>query len=152
MMARVLVAGIGNIFFGDDGFGVEVVRRLAEETWPPNIEVLDAGIAGLHLAYRLLDGYDLVIAVDAVMRGEAPGTLYVLEPPTDDSLARADAHSVDLRAVLATARAMGGQPPRVLVVGCEPLDLQARMGLSAAVEAAILPAARRVRELAEGAQ
>jgi hydrogenase maturation protease len=150
-MARVLIAGIGNVFFGDDGFGVEVARRLAAEALPPHIEVVDAGIAGLHLAYRLLEGYELFIAVDAVTRGQPPGTVYVLEPALDESIGRADAHSVDLRSVLASARAMGGQLGRVLVVGCEPLDLQARMGLSAAVEAAIEPAARRVRELAEGA-
>ena len=150
-MARVLVAGIGNIFFGDDGFGVEVARRLAGEALPPEVEVVDAGIAGLHLAFRLLDGYDLVIAVDAVSRGEAPGTLYVVEPTLDDAVGRTDAHSVDLPSVFAMVRAMGGTLGRVVVVGCEPAELEERMGLSAAARAAVEPAMRRVRQIAEGA-
>jgi hydrogenase maturation protease len=150
-MGRVLVAGIGNIFFADDGFGVEVARRLSAEALPPNVEVVDAGIAGLHLAYRLLDGYDLVIAVDAVTRGDAPGTVYVIEPTLDDAVGRADAHSVDLRSVFAMVRAMGGTLGRVVVVGCEPAELEERMGLSAAALAAVEPAMRRVRQIAEGA-
>jgi hydrogenase maturation protease len=151
-MARVLVAGIGNIFFGDDGFGVEVARRLAVEPLPANVEVVDAGIAGVHLAFRLLDGYDLVIAVDAVSRGDAPGTVYVLEPALDDAPGRADAHSVDLRSVFAMVRTMGGTLGRVIVVGCEPAELEERMGLSAAALAAVEPAMRRVRQIAEGAE
>ena len=150
-MARVLVAGIGNIFFADDGFGVEVARRLSCEPLPPNVEVVDVGIAGLHLAYRLLDGYDLVIAVDAVTRGAAPGTLFVVEPSLDDGVGRADAHSVDLPSVFAMVRAMGGTLGRVVVVGCEPAELEERMGLSAVATAAVEPAMRRVRQLAEGA-
>jgi hydrogenase maturation protease len=151
-MARVLVAGIGNIFFGDDGFGVEVARRLAREPLANGIEVVDAGIAGIHLAYRLLDGYDLFIAVDAVARGGHPGTVYVLEPSLDeDEIGRADAHSVGLRAVFAMVRALGGILKRVLVVGCEPSALQENIGLSAAAMAAVEPAIRRIRQLAEGA-
>ena len=150
-MARVLVAGIGNIFFADDGFGVEVARRLALQELPAHVEVVDAGIAGVHLAFRLLDGYDLFIAVDAVTRGAAPGTLFVVEPRLDDAVGRADAHSVDLPAVLAMVRAMGGTLGRVVVVGCEPAELEERMGLSAAAEAAVEPAMRRVRQIAEGA-
>jgi len=150
-MARVLVAGVGNIFFGDDGFGVEVARRLAAERLPANVEVVDAGIAGVHLAFRLLDGYDLVIAVDAVAHGDAPGTVYVLEPSLDEAPARADAHSVDLPAVFAMVRAMGGTLGRVVVVGCEPAEIEERMGLSAVAMAAVEPAMRRVRQIAEGA-
>lgn len=156
---RVLIAGIGNVFLGDDGFGVEVARRLAGEAQlPPEADVVDAGIAGLHLAFRLVEGYELFIAVDAVTRGEAPGTLYVLEPRLDeddgdgdgdgDRAAMADAHSIDLRAVLAMVRSLGGTLGRVVVVGCEPADLDERMGLSPAVTAAIEPAIRRVRQLA----
>ena len=149
-MARVLVAGIGNIFFGDDGFGVEVARRLSLAQLPASIEVVDAGIAGIHLAYRLLDGYDLFIAVDAVARGAPPGTVYVMEPSLDDEeIGRADAHSVDLRAVFAMVRALGGSLGRIIVVGCEPAELQEQMGLSAAAKAAVEPAMRRVRQIAE---
>jgi hydrogenase maturation protease len=150
-MTRVLIAGIGNIFLGDDGFGVEVARRLQRESLPAHVEVVDVGIAGLHLAYRLLDGYDLLIAVDAVTRGEAPGTVYVVEPALDDAPGHADAHAVDLRSVFAMVRALGGQLGRVLVVGCEPAELEERMGLSAVATAAIEPAMRRVRQIAEGA-
>jgi hydrogenase maturation protease len=151
-MRRVLVAGIGNIFLGDDGFGVEVARRLADATLPPGVDVVPSGIAGLHLAYRLLDGYDLFIAIDAVSRGAAPGTLYVLEPTLDDAAAIADAHAINLPAVFATVRALGGQLGRVVVVGCEPAELEERMGLSDIVAAAVEPAVARVRQLAEGAE
>ena len=151
-MGRVLIAGIGNIFLGDDGFGPEVARRLVTEGgWPEDVEVADAGIAGLHLAYRLLEGYQLFIAVDAIRRGEVPGTLYVLEPADDDSLTQPDAHSIDLPSVFAMLRSLGGSLGRVLVVGCEPAELDERMGLSPAVQAAVEPAMRRVRQLAEGA-
>ncbi len=152
-MKRVLVAGVGNVFLGDDGFGVEVARRLAGTPLAPGIEVVDAGIAGLHLAYRLLEGYDLVVAVDAVARGGAPGTVYVLEPPLDGGAAQAqaDAHAIDLQSVFAMVRAMGGRLGRVLVVGCEPASIEEGMGLSAAVQAAVEPAMQRVRGIAEGA-
>lgn len=149
-MARVLVAGVGNMFLGDDGFGVEVARRLQQSNLPSSVEVVDAGIAGLHLAYKLADGYDLFIAVDAVSRGEPPGTLCVLEPRLDDEAGTADAHAIDLRAVFAMVRTLGGRLGRVLVVGCEPAYIQERMGLSPEVEASIEPAVRRVRQLAEG--
>jgi len=148
-MSRVLVAGIGNVFLGDDGFGVEVARRLAGGPLPDGVEVLDVGIRGLHLAYRLLDGYELLIAVDAVARGGAPGTVYVLEPaPGEPAPARPDAHAIDLPSVLTTARALGAPEARVLVVGCEPAECVERMGLSDVVERAVEPAAQRVRELA----
>ena len=149
-MTRVLVAGIGNIFLGDDGFGVEVAQRLAAAALPPGVEVLDVGIRGLHLAYRLLDGYDLVIAVDAVARGGAPGTVYLLEPDElGTGAARPEAHGMDLESVFAMVRALGGTPGRVLVVGCEPADLGEHIGLSPAVAQAVEATVQRVRELAE---
>jgi hydrogenase maturation protease len=156
MSARVLVAGVGNVFLGDDGFGVEVARRLAAEGLP-GVEVEDFGIRGLHLAFRLLDPPALLVVADAVARGGPAGTLYVLEPdppvdgdPAAGAAEATDGHGMHLPAVLAAARAMGAAPPRaVRIVGCEPADLGERMGLSAAVAAAVEPAVALVRSLAE---
>src|SRR5262249_24592842 len=111
-MRRVLVAGIGNVFQGDDGFGVEVAQRLLEEQLPDGVEVVDVGIRGLHLAYRLLDNYDVLIAVDAVFRGGPPGTVYVLEPDLTQKDAECpDAHTIHLDRVLAMVQSLGGRPP-----------------------------------------
>ena len=148
--AAVLVAGVGNVFLGDDGFGVEVVRRLAGEELPAGVEVADFGVRGLHLAYRLCDGCETLILVDALSRGDAPGTVFVLEaadvPARGDG--SVDAHGLDPASVLALAKQLGGAPHRVLVVGCEPLELGGRMGLSEAVERAVPRAALMVRQLA----
>jgi hydrogenase maturation protease len=145
----VLVAGIGNVFFGDDGFGVEVVRRLSAGPALPGVEVADYGIRGLHLAYRLLDAPRLLVVVDVVLRGGAPGTLYVLDPELEGELDLGipDAHRVDLPAVLAAVRALGGAPPPVRVVGCEPGSIVEEMGLSPAVARAVPEAVGMVREL-----
>lgn len=153
----VLVAGIGNVFLSDDGFGVEVVRALRDrDGLPDGVEVLDTGIRGMHLAYQLLDGYDALVLVDAVQRGSAPGTLHTLEhdldAPRPDGVAL-DAHGMDPAAVLGLlddlARSMGIDRPvgRVLVVGCEPARLEEGIGLSPAVAAAVGPAADAVTEL-----
>jgi len=145
---RVLVAGVGNVFLGDDGFGVEVVRRLGAEALPDGVGVADYGIRGLHLAFRLLEPLDLLVAVDASPRGGAPGTLYLIEPELDEGEeCPGEAHGMSLTAVFATARMMGGVLPRVAVVGCEPADLEERMGLSPAVAAAVEPALAMVRSL-----
>jgi hydrogenase maturation protease len=121
---RILVAGVGNIFLGDDAFGVEVVRRLAGRAWPEDVRVADFGIRGLDLAYALLDGYEAVVIVDAAPRGGRPGTLYVLEPADEAPGAKAagliDMHGMDPVKVLRLAAAMGGKVERLLVVGCEP--------------------------------
>jgi hydrogenase maturation protease len=150
-----LVAGVGNVFLGDDGFGVEVARRLAVAA-PAGVEVGDYGIRGIHLAFRLLDPPDVLVLVDAVARGGPPGTLYVLEPDLAAALAgraegdAADAHGMDLPAVFAAVQSMGGALPCVVrVVGCEPGDVGERMGLTAAVAAAVEPAAALVRSLLE---
>jgi hydrogenase maturation protease len=144
MTARVLVAGIGNMFFGDDGFGVEVARRLAERGVPAGVDVMDAGIRGFDLAFALLDGYDAAILVDTTSRGGAPGTLYVIEP---DSIAgggrnlAVDTHAMTPDKVLALVRTLGGIPPRLYVVGCEPASFAAgedvTVGLSSLVAAAV---------------
>jgi hydrogenase maturation protease len=134
----VLVAGIGNIFFGDDGFGVELVRRLARETVPPGVTVADIGIRSLHLAFALLDRPGLLLVVDAVSRGGPPGTIYVIRPPADAvSTGIPDAHAMNLETVVAAVRSLGGEPPPIVVVGCEPAFIGERIGLSPAVERAL---------------
>jgi hydrogenase maturation protease len=154
---RVLVAGIGNVFLGDDGFGVALAARLARRELPPGVEVVDYGIRGMDLAYALQDGWDAVVLLDAVPRGRAPGTLYVIEPEPgdDDPIGSPDAHGMDPVRVLALARALGGPLPRVLVLGCEP---QTRMtgdedeivaALTEPVRAALDEAERMARSLLE---
>jgi hydrogenase maturation protease len=116
-----LVAGVGNIFLGDDGFGVEVVRRLAGRELPEGVEVVDFGIRGMDLAYALQDDYDVVLFVDATPRGEEPGTVYLIEPEIDEEgEVTLDTHGMDPVKVIKFARALGARPTRTLVVGCEP--------------------------------
>ena len=150
MPRRVLVAGIGNIFLGDDGFGVEVVRRLDRERIGDGVDVVDFGIRGIHLAYELTAGkYDAVILVDAAPRGGAPGSVYVIEPDAGADFADVgNGHSVTPAMVLGWVRMTGGYCGRVLLVGCEPASVEESMGLSDAVAAAIEPAAEMVRTLA----
>ena len=138
----ILVAGIGNIFFGDDAFGVEVARRMALRSLPPDVRVVDFGIRGYDLAYALMDRPDLTLLVDAVPHGGTPGTLYTIEPDIDgDDLepAAVEAHGLHPANVLRLVRAMGGDCGRVLVIGCEPgvVECDGRIGLSAPVEAAV---------------
>lgn len=151
MSERVLIAGVGNVFLGDDGFGVEVARRLAAEPLPEGAAVADYGIRGLHLAYRLLEPLDLLLVADALPRGNPAGTLCVVEPDLaeEPGEATADAHGMNLPAVFAAVRAMGGSLPRVRIVGCEPADVDERMGLSPAVAGAVEPAVSLLRELLE---
>jgi hydrogenase maturation protease len=159
---KVLVAGVGNVFLSDDGFGVEVVRRLqARGGLPAGVELVDVGIRGVHLAYQLLDGYDVLVLGDATRRGDQPGTVYVLE---HDLTAQSrsveapdvpplDGHGLDPDAVLALlanlATSMGVERPveRVLVVGCEPATLAEAMGLSTPVAAAVDQAVQIVTDL-----
>jgi hydrogenase maturation protease len=155
---RILIAGIGNIFLGDDAFGVEVAQRLAKRAWPEGVRVIDFGIRSLDLVYALLDGYDTTILVDAVPRGGVPGTLYVIEPelaqaangePSGD--VGIETHTMDPVQVLRLATTMGGKLGRVLVVGCEPTPLVAedemQMGLSPAAETALNDAAALIESL-----
>jgi hydrogenase maturation protease len=119
---RVLVAGIGNVFLGDDGWGVALAGRLAARAQPRGVDVVDFGIRGMDLAYAMQDDYAAVLFLDATPRGEPPGTLYVIEPDLDDVEMTIDAHGMDPVKVLALARTLGAQRlPRTLVVGCEPL-------------------------------
>jgi hydrogenase maturation protease len=149
-MKRILVAGIGNIFFGDDGFGVEVSRRLSARQLPEGVRVVDFGIRGLDLTYALLDGWDAAILVDAAPRGGTPGTLYVLEPEVEDDLPPSiETHGMDPRKVLALVREMGCTPPLLRVVACEPRPVceELEMRLSPEVEAAVEPAVALVEDL-----
>jgi hydrogenase maturation protease len=123
---RVLIACVGNIFLGDDAFGVEVAKRLAQRPLPQGVRVLDFGIRGLDLAYALLDGYDAVVLVDAAPRGGQPGTLFVLEPELATALSPSEGgtlietHNMDPARVLRLVASLGGQVQRLIVVGCEP--------------------------------
>jgi hydrogenase maturation protease len=152
---RVLVAGIGNIFLGDDGFGVETVRALAGRDLPDAVEVVDIGVRGVHLAYQVLDGYGTLILVDATERGGEPGTLYVIEHDgagRDAEGVPLDGHRMAPDAVLALLGTLcagtGARPPRrTLVVGCEPASVEERIGLSAPVSAAVPQAVRLIEEL-----
>jgi hydrogenase maturation protease len=149
MTGRILVAGVGNVFLRDDAFGVEVVRLLAERPQPPGVQVRDYGIRGVHLAYELLNGYDLFVLVDAAPRGEAPGTVTVLEVdvPGADALPVIDAHSLTPDAIFGLLSSLGGHPGRSLVVACEPAEVDAGMGLSDPVREALPHAVRVVEEL-----
>jgi hydrogenase maturation protease len=150
----ILVAGIGNVLLADDGFGVEAARLLARRELPAGVKVADFGIRGMDLAYELQEDYDVAILLDAVPRGEPPGTLFVIEHDPDSEAEGADAldpHGMNPLRVLALARVLGTAPPRVLVVGCEPAaivppdDDRLEMELSPPVRAA----ARRAVELVE---
>lgn len=141
---RILIACIGNIFLGDDGFGTEVARRLASRTLPPEVTLKDFGIRGLDLTYTLLDPYELVILVDACPRGGDPGSVYLIEPDPaagDAAPLHIEAHAMNPMSVLRTVQAMGGAPAKIMLVGCEPADMgsqeEGKLGLSEPVEAAV---------------
>ena len=155
----ILIAGIGNIFLGDDAFGVEVAQRLAGKKLPRGVRAIDFGIRGFDLAYALLDGTDLTILLDACPRGEKPGTLYVIEPDLDsldapdaESAPPVDGHVMNPVNVLRLAKTLGGPLKKILLVGCEPESLggdEGRMGLSDTVTASIDEAVRMVESLVE---
>ena len=156
----ILIAGIGNIFLGDDAFGCEVVKRLNQRTWPENVRVVDFGIRGFDLAFALLDGYDVTILIDATPRGAEPGTVYKIEPDLNDldeldgNGAMVETHGMNPMKVLGMVKSMGGQFRRILLVGCEPETFgpeEGHMGLSASVGAAVTQAATIVESLVEEA-
>ena len=157
-MNSVLVAGIGNVFKGDDGFGVAVAERLASSTLPAGVEVVDFGIRALDLVYALRDGYRAAILVDTVQRGAPPGTLYVIEPEPPTGADEANEvllspHEMDPDKVLRLATLLGGVCGRVILVGCEPEsfgdDEFGAEGLSPSVAAAVGPAAAEIERLAQ---
>ena len=147
---RILIACVGNIFLGDDGFGVEVARRLAARRLPSDVLVKDFGIRGFDLAYALMESYELAILVDACARGGTPGTVYLIEPdpveddPAHPGLPQLEPHGMNPMNVLRLVKSLGGTPGRVLIVGCEPAELgsdsDGYIGLSEPVQAAIAEA------------
>lgn len=152
---RILVAGIGNVFLGDDGFGVALADRIARRALPKGVDVVDFGLRGMDLAFAMQDGYDAVVMLDATPRGQAPGTLYVIEADVSEGDPELDTHGMDPVKVLGLVRTLGGTPPRTFVVGCEP---QTRMNgeedeivarLSEPVLAALDSAVRLVESLLE---
>jgi hydrogenase maturation protease len=165
MSKSVLVAGVGNIFLGDDGFGVEVARRLAQLEMPDGVAVGDYGIRGMHLAYDLADGVEMAILVDAMPRGGEPGSIYVVEPrsatvpptavlptavpsaPAPAVAAFFDGHGMQPDVVLGMLDTLGARVGRVLIVGCEPASADYKMGLSEPVAAAVDDAVRVVLDL-----
>jgi hydrogenase maturation protease len=150
---RILVAGVGNIFFGDDAFGCEVAKELAQRCLPEGVRVTDFGIRSYDLAYAMMDNYDAVILIDATPRGGAPGTVYLIEPDnkflneTPDEVV--NAHSMNPMRVLQMVRSLGGTSRPLYVVGCEPEILESRgeLGLSATVRAAIPGASEMIEQL-----
>ncbi|MFJ3695125.1 hydrogenase maturation protease [Streptomyces sp. NPDC090052] len=151
MTDRVLIAGVGNLFLSDDGFGPEVVRALTGAgSLPPGVRVVDYGIRGMHLAYDLLDGYDALVLVDACPGGGQPGEVTVLEVGPDDlGSGEFDAHGMNPVAVLANLEQLGGTLPPTYVVGCTPADVGEGIGLSRAVLAAVPAAMDAVRILVD---
>lgn len=146
MSRRVLVAGIGNMFLGDDGFGPEVVRLMSA---PEHVRIVDYGIRGLHLVYELLNGYEALVLVDALPTGGEPGEIRVLEVGREhlEDSGGLDAHSMNPTAVLAHLVALGGELPRTYVVGCTPKSTEESIGLSEPVAAALETAAVAVTSL-----
>jgi hydrogenase maturation protease len=149
MAARILVAGIGNIFLGDDGFGSEVVRHTDIPQEDTDVRLIDYGIRGMHLAYDLLDEWDTLVLVDAVPSRGKPGTLHVFQADHESwsGSTGLDAHSMDPAAVFASLQALGGTPPYTVVVGCEVGSVEEGMGLTEPVANAVPRAARAVEEI-----
>jgi hydrogenase maturation protease len=162
---RILIACVGNIFLGDDGFGVEVAQRLMTRQYPENVRVVDFGIRGMDLAYTLLDDYDALVLVDAIPARGQPGTLYLIEPDlanispatgVEAGKVALDTHSMDPVKVLAYARVLGARPIHTLLVGCEPSAFaggedyaEMQMGLSEPVRAAVDEAVKMIDSLVE---
>ncbi len=159
MTGRMLIAGVGNIFLGDDGFGPEVARRLAAAGLPHWVRVADYGTSGMHLAYDIAEGYQTTVLIDAAPRGGEPGTVTVIEvdrerqqdPGTAGGTVAGgqlfDAHGMQPDVVLGVLDMLGAAAGRVLVVGCEPASVDYGMELSEPVARAVDEAVRVITEL-----
>ncbi|WP_210085656.1 hydrogenase maturation protease [Mycobacterium sp. OAE908] len=149
MTSTILVAGIGNIFLGDDGFGPEVIRHAPQRVTDPRVRLVDYGIRGMHLAYDLLDGCEALVLIDAIPSRGSPGAVHVFEADHESLTAATglDAHAMDPTAVFASLNALGGTPPYTVVIGCEAADVDEGIGLSPAVAAAIPEAVRALEDV-----
>lgn len=154
---HTLIAGIGNIFLGDDAFGCEVVKELSGRVWPEGVRIVDFGIRGFDLAYALLEEDEVVILIDATPRGERPGTLYTIEPDVNEiasssSVSAVETHGMNPLKVLSMVKSMGGKFKKILLVGCEPETFgpeEGQMGLSSVVQAAVPQAVEIIERLVE---
>jgi hydrogenase maturation protease len=154
--SKILVAGIGNIFLGDDAFGSEVARRLMSERLPPEVRVIDFGIRTYDLAYAIMDGYDVTILIDITAQGQAPGTVYLIEPDLNqlDQLDAnlADAHNMNPARVLQMLRRFGSSPGKLYLIGCEPAILEVedgQIGMSETVEKSVPQAIEWIKTLVD---
>ena len=154
MTKRILIAGIGNIFLGDDAFGVEAVRQLLRLPLPEGVRVVDFGIRSYDLAYAIMDGYDVVILVDATAREQVPGTVYLIEPDLNEisnlEAEAVNAHSLNPVKMLQMVQSLGGHHGRLYLVGCEPAVLETEngeLGLSATVQASVPKAIEMIQSL-----
>ena len=154
---HTLIAGIGNIFLGDDAFGCEVIKELNRRVWPDDVRIVDFGIRGFDLGYALLEEHQVVILVDATPRGERPGTLYTIEPDmneieSNDSGRAVETHGMNPLKVLGMVKSMGGKFKKTLLVGCEPETFgpeEGQMGLSSVVQAAVPQAVEIIERLVQ---
>ncbi|WP_102142491.1 hydrogenase maturation protease [Mycobacterium hubeiense] len=147
--SRILVAGIGNIFLGDDGFGPEVLRHMPQRLASERVRLRDYGIRGMHLAYDLLDGWDALVLVDALPSRGSPGALHVFQADHESLSATValDAHAMDPAAVFASLNALGGTPPYTVVVGCEAANVDEGIGLSDPVASAVPDAVQAIEDV-----
>ena len=148
---KTLIVGFGNVLLGDDGFGVEVIKRLACSELPPGVETMEVGIGGVHFVLRLMEGFDAAIVVDAVRGGQPPGTLYVFTPgaaaPGAHGGQSLDPHFAEPARAMQLARALGFLPDRVTVLGCEPAISELGISLSVAVDAVVDRAVQKICEM-----
>src|ERR671923_3002167 len=148
---KTLIVGFGNVLLGDDGFGVEVIKRLACSELPPGVETMEVGIGGVHFVLRLMEGFEAVIVVDAINRGQPPGTLYVFTPSAADlgvhGREHIDPHFTEPARAMQLARALGCLPDKVTVLGCEPESCQLGINLSVAVDAVVDRAVEKIRAM-----
>jgi hydrogenase maturation protease len=148
---KTLIVGFGNVLLGDDGFGVEVIKRLTFSELPPGVETMEVGIGGVHFVLRLMEGFEAVIVVDAVRRGQPPGTLYVFTPGAADLGVHGgqsiDPHFAEPARAMQLARALGFLPDKVTVLGCEPESCQLGISLSVAVDAVVDRAVEKIRAM-----